>query len=90
MHKNEIGWTLRLEDGTKISAYAQHRGDQWLIFHQAKRFENWEPIKEPPLEDWLELLDAVRRRIARNMLQPEEEGRLLKRIRQEFPAAKVE
>jgi hypothetical protein len=90
MHKNEIGWTLRLEDGTKISAYARHRGDQWLIFHQTKRFENWEPVEDPPLEDWLELLDAVRRRIARNMVKPEEEGRLLKHIKTRFPQAQVE
>jgi hypothetical protein len=90
MHKAEIGWTLRLEDGTKLNAYAQHRGSEWLIFHQTKRFENWEPVKDPPLDDLLELLDAVRRRIARNMLRPEEEGRLLKRIRERYPEAKVE
>ena len=90
MHKAEIGWTLRLEDGTKISAYAQHRGGDWLVFHQARRFDNWEPVEEPPLEDWLQLLDAVRRRIARNMLKPEEEGRLLKRIRERFPTAGAE
>lgn len=89
MHKAEIGWTLRLEDGTKINAYAQHRGDQWLFFHQSKRFENWEPVKQPPLEDWLKLLDAVRRRISRRMLRPEEEGNVLRKIREQYPDAEV-
>ena len=31
------------------------------------------PWPEPPLEDWQELLDAVRRRINRRLLRPEEE-----------------
>jgi hypothetical protein len=90
MHKAEIGWTRRLEDGSKLNVYAQHRGDQWLFFHQTKRFENWEPVKQPPVEDWLELLDAVRRRINRRMLRPEEEGRILKKIQESFPGTTVE
>jgi len=39
------------------------------------------------LEDWLELLDAVQRRIARRLLRPEEESRLKQTIRELYPEA---
>jgi hypothetical protein len=42
------------------------------------------------LEDWLELLDSVRRRAARRLLRPEEPGRVEKRIRELFPDAEFE
>ena len=45
--------------------------------------------EEPPLEDWLELLDCVRRRIQRNLV-PEVEEDLLKRvIRDHYPEAEL-
>jgi hypothetical protein len=47
-------------------------------------------MAEPPLEDWLELLDAVERRINRRLLRPEEEARVRKSIRERFPEAELE
>ena len=44
-------------------------------------------MENPPLEDWLELLDAIRRRAARRLLRPEEVERVSKRIRELFPEA---
>ena len=46
-------------------------------------------LPEPPLQDWLELLDAVRRRINRRLLRPEEEELIKKTIRQRFPEAEL-
>jgi hypothetical protein len=42
-------------------------------------------VPEPPLEDWLELLDSVRRRINRRLLRPEEEQAVESSIRERFP-----
>lgn len=85
--KAEIGWKSRTEDGRRREVCAHHVGDRWLFFERERRFENWEPLAEPFLEDWLELLDGVRRRIARRLLRPEEEQRVLRSIQERFPGA---
>ena len=89
MPKAEISWKGRAEDGTKREVYAQHVGDRWVFHVRGKRFDNWQDLPEPPLEDWLELLDAVRRRIGRRLLKPEEEHRVRKAILERFPDADV-
>jgi hypothetical protein len=90
MAKAEISWKGRDEFGSRREVYAQHVGDRWVFYVREKRFDQWTEMPEPPLEDWLELLDAVRRRIARLLLRPEEEERILGAIRTRFPDAKVE
>ncbi len=85
MAKAEISWKQRSEDGTKREVYAQHVGNRWLFYCREQRFDQWEPLPEPPLEDWLELLDSVRRRITRRLQKPEEELRLKKSILERFP-----
>ncbi len=87
--KAEIGWTRRTEEGVKLDVYAQHVGKQWIFYQRQKRNEQWELIKDPPLEDWLELLDSVQRRIQRRLQRPEEENNVKKAIRERFPEAKV-
>jgi hypothetical protein len=42
-------------------------------------------VENPPLEDWQELLDAVERRIGRQLLKPIEAERLKKIIALRFP-----
>jgi hypothetical protein len=90
MAKAEISWTRMTEDGEKRQFYAHHVGDQWIFYGRQKRFDQWQEMKNPPLEDWLELLDSVRRRVARRLLRPEEPGRIEKRIRELFPEAEFE
>ena len=77
------------EDGAKLQVNAQRVGGEWLFFHREKRFDQWQPVKEPPLEDWMELLDAVQRLITRRRLQPVHEERVRRRIRERFPEAGV-
>jgi hypothetical protein len=89
MAKAEISWKRVTEDGTKLQVYAQHVGSRWIFYQREKRFDVWQENEEPPLEDWLELLDSVRRRINRRLQRPEEEGRLVKRIRELFPEAEI-
>jgi hypothetical protein len=89
MGRAEISWKKRTEEGEKREVYAKHVGDQWLFYSRAKRFDDWEPLAQPPLDDWLELLDGVRRRIGRRLLRPEEEQRVVKAILLRYPEAEV-
>ncbi len=89
MAKAEISWRRTTDEGEKVQVYAQHIGNQWKFFMRGKRYDQWEVVKEPPLEDWLELLDSVQRRISRNLQRPEEEGRIKKAIKEKFPDATI-
>ena len=89
MGRAEISWKKRTEEGEKREVYAKHVGDQWLFYSREKRFDDWEPLPQPPLDDWLELLDGVRRRIGRRLLRPEEEERVIKAILLRYPEAEV-
>jgi hypothetical protein len=69
--------------------YAHHVGDRWIFYSRERRVGQWKELENPPLEDWLELLDSVERRVARRLLKPEEVGRVIKRIRELFPEANL-
>jgi hypothetical protein len=83
--KSEITWRRRTPEGDRCEINARRVGKAWRFYLRQHRFEVWEPIDDPPLADWLELLDGVRRRIARQLLRPEEEPRLQRSIRERFP-----
>ena len=87
MAKGEISWRRRSPEGETILVYAQHVGDQWKFFAREARYEQWRPVENPPLEDWLELLGGVRRRLGRGLLRPEEVVRVERSIRERFPEA---
>ncbi|MGA2751009.1 MAG: hypothetical protein ABSG59_19750 [Verrucomicrobiota bacterium] len=85
MPKAEISWKRQSQEGLSLQCYAQHVGKQWLFFQREKRFDQWQRVQNPPLEDWLALLDSVHRRINRRLLRPEEEARLRRSILERFP-----
>jgi hypothetical protein len=87
--KAEISWKRRTEDGERVQVYARRVGAEWRFFTRERRYERWEAVPRPPLEDWLELLDAVQRRIQRRLARPEEEGRIKQRIREMYPEAEI-
>ena len=89
MPKAEISWKRLTEDGEKLQVYARRVGREWRFFARAKRFDVWQPVAEPPLEDWLELLDAVQRLITRRRYQPADEEHLRRRMRERFPEAGI-
>jgi hypothetical protein len=89
MGRGEISWKGESAEGGKRQVYARRLGMEWRFFVRAKRYDQWEPLLQPPLEDWLELLDGVQRRIARRLFRPEEEPRLRKMIAERFPSAKL-
>ena len=85
MPKAEISWKRVTPEGVKLQVYAQRVSRDWRFFVREKRFDRWQPVPEPPLEDWLKLLDAVQRSINRRRLKPEEEDRVKQSIRERFP-----
>jgi hypothetical protein len=89
MPKAEISWKRVTDEGVKLHVYAQHIGRDWKFYHREKRFTTWRPVPEPPLEDWLELLDAVRRMIPRRRYQPADEKALRGKILERFPEADI-
>jgi hypothetical protein len=89
MAKAEIAWKRCTSDGEIVQVYAHHVGNRWKFYIRQRRYEQWQALENPPLQDWLELLDAVRRRVARRLLRPEEIQRLEKTIRELFPEAEV-
>jgi hypothetical protein len=89
MPKAEISWKRETPEGEKLQCYAQHVGKQWLFYQREKRFDQWQAVANPPVEDWLALLDSVRRRITRRLQRPEEEVRLRKIILERFPGTSL-
>ena len=89
MAKAEISWKRVTEKGIKLQVYAQHVSREWRFYARQRRFDQWQAVPEPPLEDWLDLLDAVQRLITRRRFQPDDEERLRQRIRERFPDAEV-
>src|SRR5205823_2272222 len=71
MAKAEISWKRVNEEGIKLQVYVQHVSREWRFFARERRYDQWQPVPNPPLEDWLELLDAVQRLINRRRLRPE-------------------
>jgi len=90
MAKAEISWKRITADGVRLQVYARHVGREWLFFVRERRFDQWQTVADPPLEDWLELLDGVQRRINRRLLRPEEEARVRNSIRERFPEAELD
>lgn len=90
MAKGEISWTRRDEEGRKLQVYAHRDRAQWSFFIREKRYDNWQPHEQPPLEDWLKLLDGARRREARRLIRPDEVRRLIQTIRERFPEADID
>ncbi len=89
MGKGEVSWKGRTEEGIRRQVYAHRVGGEWRFFQREKRYDQWQELPKPSLEDWLELLDGVQRRIARRLLRPEEEANVKKTITELFPEAKL-
>jgi len=87
--KAEISWKRTTPEGERLQVYAHHVGKEWRFYIRQRRYENWAPVEQPCLEDWLELLDGIRRRVARRRLPPDEANRVTKTIRELFPDAEI-
>lgn len=90
MAKAEISWARVTDDGHKLQVYARHVGREWRFFARERRYDQWQAVSDPPLVDWLKLLDSIRRRINRRLVRPEEEARVKKTIKERFPDSDVD
>ena len=72
-NKGDIGWKRQTSEDDRIRVKAKKVGNRWLFHIRDKRFDSWQDYAEPELADWLELLDAVRRRIQRDLIPEIEE-----------------
>jgi hypothetical protein len=88
--KAEIGWVRDHDDGERYEHFARRVGKAWKFFVRQRRFDQWEEVENAPLEDWMELLDALRRRVVRRLYQPDDVDRLVRAIRERFPEAKLD
>jgi hypothetical protein len=85
MAKAEISWRRVTEEGVTLQVYARHVGRDWRFFIREKRYDQWQAVEDPSLEDWLKLLDSIKRRINRRLIRPEQEPYVKKLIRERFP-----
>ena len=90
MAKAEISWSSTDEAGTKFDHYVHHFGKKWIFYKRQRRYDQWQEVAEPPLEDWMELLDGLRRRAQRRLVRPEAVDIVIKMIRERFPEATLD
>ena len=87
--KGEIGWKRVDDDGVRVKISAEPNRKEWRFYYQYRRNERWEELADPILEDWENLLDAVRRRVSRRLLPPDAEKNVVQLIRERFPEAEL-
>jgi hypothetical protein len=87
MARADIAWVRTDADGLKLQVYAHQVGTRWDFFCRPGRHDDWQVLKDPPLEDWLQVLDGVRRRTQRRLYAPAEAGKLEAEVRKRFPRA---
>jgi hypothetical protein len=87
MARGEISWKRTDDEGKVWQVCAHHFGGDWIFYSRQRRFDQWHAQKDATLEDWLEVLDGVRRRVARRLMTPKEEERVKAAIIQRFPKA---
>ena len=87
-HKSGIQWKRKDADGKSCEVAAKLVGDTWRFSIRGGRYDDWQPMPAPPLEDWEELLDAVERRVGRGFIKAVEVTALRSRIRKLFPGSK--
>jgi hypothetical protein len=90
MPKAEISWKTKSAEGERREVYVHCVGAEWKFFAREKRYDQWEELPHPSLEDWMELLDGVQRRVARRLMMPDDEERVKRRIRQSYPEANLD
>ena len=83
--KTEIAWRRVDEQGERCQVYAHRVGGTWRFYERHRRYDVWRPIPDPPLADWLQLLEAVERLTPRRRMPTSEAERIRQRIRELFP-----
>jgi hypothetical protein len=86
--KSEISWRRTDADGNRVEVYARRFGGDWRFHQRARRNDLWQAIKEPIVEDWIALIDALERRVPRRLTKPDEVERVRQLFHQKHPEAR--
>lgn len=87
--RGDISWKTRTLEGERREVSARRHGKGWQFRERGGRYEPWQVVKEPNLEDWLKLLDGVERRVPRRLCDPGEPARIRRLILRDYPEAEV-
>lgn len=69
--KHCIAWK-RLDEGRKVEIEVERGLDRQWTFYQRWGRNRPRMRFEAPIEEWLELLDAVKRRVGRGLMKPKD------------------
>lgn len=83
--RGEISWKTRTPEGERREVRVQRTGRRWDFSSRTRRFERWQPVPDPSLEDWERLLDGLERRRVRRLCRPEEIAEVRRLIQAAFP-----
>ena len=81
MPRLEITWDAEDADGSPREVSARTEGARWVFRERAGRFDDWRVVASPSLDDWLALLDGVRRRRQRGRATARDEEGVLDSVR---------
>jgi len=90
MARDDIEWVREDAEGERIEIKAHQIRERWDFYWRPGRSYGWEKLPEPLLEDWLEVLDGVERRVQRRRYPLDEPAKVRRLIRQRFPRAELD
>lgn len=90
MARDDIEWVRKDAEGEKIEVKAHQIRERWDFYWRPGRHYGWEKLEEPLLDDWLEVLDGVVRRVNRRQYPLDEPNKVKKLIGERFPGTKFE
>ncbi len=90
MARDDIEWRRENAEGERIEIKAHQVRQRWDFFWRPGRSFGWEPLEQPLLEDWLEVLDGVERRVNRRQYPLDEPDKVRRQIRALFPKAELD
>ncbi|HEY3998159.1 MAG TPA: hypothetical protein VGO93_04800, partial [Candidatus Xenobia bacterium] len=57
----------------------------WRFSARRGRHDDWEPLEIPLHDDWIELEDAVDRRVTRGLMKPDQLNAVRAELKRRFP-----
>jgi hypothetical protein len=90
MARDNIEWVRKDADGEKIEVKAHQIRERWDFYWRPGRTWGWNVLETPLLEDWLEVLDGVERRVNRRQYPLDEPAKVRRLIRERYPDAEFD
>jgi len=90
MARDNIEWVRKDAEGEKIEVKAHQIRERWDFYWRPGRTWGWNVLETPLLEDWLEVLDGVERRVNRRQYPLDEPAKVRRLIRERYPDAEFD